>query len=277
MKFRKFKKRYWISAICVILVYYLFVWGPLFPWNPIKSGYKEYKSQTYSVYFAQDTALPSYYQSLETFLSDTSTTFDLPISRSIKIIRTDKDHMRGYIPWLHTDGLGGVALMTGDILYINAEKIAEQELNEEEYVKHELVHLLHHQNTNIFNASRAGSITYISEGVPFYVGGPRFYSHDEFIEHLKKARLEESTEGDSPYVADAFKGLNEESAERYKVSHTLYGEFIKYLIESYGQEKFNTFNHEYLKTPSLHRTIFEEQYGKKLEVALQEFEDTQLK
>ncbi len=274
MKIRKFKKRYWITAICVILFYYLLAFGPLFPWNPIKSGYEELKAQTYSVYYQKDTELPAYYQNLESYLSETSITFNLPRTRYIKLIRTDKSHMKGYIPWLNTDSLGGVALQTGDILYINSEKIAEQKLNEEEYIKHELVHLLLHQNTNIINASRATKVTYVSEGIPFYLSGPSFYSQKEFLECLKKVKLQETTEGDEIYTADSFSGLDEQSAERYKVSHMLYGGFIGYLIKTYGQEKFNIFDHEFLNTPSLHRQLFEEVYEKKLEVVLQEFEES---
>jgi hypothetical protein len=270
---KKFKKRYWITVIGLIIFYYLLNVGPLFPWNPWKSGYEEFKSQTYAVYTPQGTVMPTFYQSLDGYLTETSKQFDLPLTHPIKLIRVDKAHFKAYLPWMNTDALGGAALQTGDVLYVGFEKIAQQGLNEEEYVKHEVVHLMHHQNTNILNSAAGLKIEYLSEGVPFYAGGPRFYPREEFLERLKKVKLAETTSGDEIYTPETFSVLDEKTAEQYKVSHMLYGEFIKYLIDTYGQEKFNAFDHEFLKTPSLHRTIFEEQYGKKLEVVLQEFEE----
>jgi hypothetical protein len=273
MKLLKFKKRYWLTTIGVIVLYFLCTAGPLFAWSPIKPGYETFSAKTYTVYYPAGTELPEYYKSLDTYLAETSEQFTLPLKQHIRLIRTDKSSLQKYLPWMKTDGLGGVALQTGDVLYISFEQIAEREFNEEEYLRHEVVHLMHHQNSNMVNAFNAGKVTYLSEGVPFYAGGPRFFSRDEFIKNVKKAKLEETTEGDAIYTADAFAALDEQSAERYKISHMLYGEFIGYLIATYGQEKFNAFNHEYLKTPSIHRQLFEEQYGKKLEVVLQEFEE----
>jgi hypothetical protein len=277
MKLRKFKKRYWLTTITFILLYYLFIYGPLFPWSPVKSEYVEMSAKTYSLYaFGNGTMIPAY-PSLDSYISDTSKTFDLPLNNHIKIIRTDNKHLKNYLPWLNTDSLGGAALQTGDVLYVNAEKIQELGFKEEEYIKHEVIHLMHHQNTNIINSFNAGKVTYLAEGVPFYAAGPNFYSREELLERVKKLKLEETVEGNDIYTTESFSILDEESAERYKVSHMLYGEFIGYLIDTYGREKFNAFNHEYLKTPSIHRQVFDEHYGKKLEVILQEFEENLLR
>lgn len=271
---KKFRKRYWLTAIGLIALYILCTAGPFFAWSPIKPGYEEFEAQAYTVYYPEGTALPAYYKSLDQYLTDTSTQFSFPLKKRIKLIRTDKASLQAFLPWMQTESLGGAALQTGDVLYISYEKIKERELDEEQFIKHEIVHLMHHQNSNIINAFSAGKVTYLSEGVPFYAGGPRYYSRNEFLGRLKKANLEETTTGDTIYSSDAFSALDEVSGERYRISHMLYGEFIAYLISTYGQEKFNTFDHEYLKTPSIHRQLFEEIYGKKLETALQEFEET---
>lgn len=274
MKIRKFKKRYWVTLVGVILLYIAATAGPLLPWSPLKPGYDEYLAETYSVHYPSQKGMPEYYKDLDAYIQANSKQFNLPVKKKIKLIRTDKASLQKYLPWMKTDNLGGVALQTGDVLYISYEKIEERGLQEEEFVRHEIIHLLHHQNANIINSFNAGKITYLSEGVPFYSGGPKYYSREEWLERLKKAKLEEATTGDSLYIPDAFSMYDPESGDEYRVSHMLYGEFIKYVIDMYGQEKFNTFNLEYLKTPSLHRELFEETYDKKLEVVAQEFETT---
>lgn len=274
MKIRKFKKRYWITLIGLIILYIAATAGPLLPWSPLKPGYDEYLAKTYSVHYPPAKGMPEYYKNLDAYIQANSTQFNLPLKKKIKLIRTDKANLQKYLPWMKTDNLGGAALQTGDVLYISYEKIKERGLQEEEFIRHEIIHLLHHQNAHIINSFSAGKVTYLSEGVPFYAGGPKYYSREEWLERLKKAKLEEATTGNSLYTADAFSVYDTESGDAYKISHMLYGEFIKYLIDTYGQEKFNTFNLGYLKTPSLHRELFEETYDKKLEVVAQDFEKT---
>lgn len=276
MKIIRFKKRYWITLLVVIGLYFLGTAGPLLAWSPMKPGYAEFKAKTYTVFYPEQTQLPEYYKTLDPYIERFSEELDLPLKKNIKLIRSNKENIQKYLPWMSTESIGGAALQTGDVLYISYEKIAEQGMNEEEFVKHEIIHLIHHQNATLINSFNAGKRTYLSEGVPFYAGGPRYYSREEFLERLKKVKLEETKEGDEIYVSDAFSSLDKESAEQYKVSHMLYGEFIGYLIRIYGQDTFNAFNHSFLENPFMHRELFEEHFGKKLEVVLQEFEDSLL-
>jgi hypothetical protein len=276
MKIIRFRKRYWVTLLVMIGIYFLGTAGPLLAWSPVKPGYTELKAQTYTVYYPEATEVPEYYKTLDPYIKQYSEQLDLPLKKNIKLIRTNKANIQKYLPWMSTESIGGAALQTGDVLYISYEKIAEQGLSEEEFVKHEVIHLLHHQNATILNSFNAGKRTYMSEGVPFYAGGPRYYSREEFLERLRKATLEETTEGDTIYTEQSFAALDRESGEQYKVSHMLYGEFIVYLIATYSQEKFNAFNHAFQENPFMHRELFEEHFGQKLEVVLQEFEESLL-
>lgn len=273
MKLLRFKKRYWITVLVIIGLYFLGTAGPLFAWSPIKPGYASFEAKTYTVYYPENSQLPEYYTFLDSYIQQYSEHLSLPLKKNIKIIRADKANIKKYLPWMHIESIGGAALQTGDVLYISFEKVEEQEMSEEEFVKHELIHLLHHQNTTLVNSFNASKREYMSEGVPFYAGGPHYYAKKDFLNSLKKVKLEEAKEGDDLYVSDAFTNLDKESGEQYKVSRMLYGEFIGYLITTYGQERFNAFNHAFLENPFMHRELFEEHFGKKLEVVLQEFEE----
>lgn len=273
MRIIRFKKRYWITLLVMIGLYFLGTTGPLLAWSPIKPGYAEHQAETYTVYYHEDVPLPEYYKTLDAYITQYSGQLELPVKKNIKLIRTNKANIKKHLPWMSTESIGGAALQTGDVLYISYEKLTEQGMNEEEFVKHELIHLLHYQNATLINSFNAGKRIYMSEGVPFYVGGPRYYPREEFLEKVKRAKLEETLEGDEIYIVDAFSALDKESGDQYKISHMLYGEFIGYLISTYGQEKFSSFNHAFLENPFMHRELFEEHFGKKLEVALQEFEE----
>lgn len=274
MKILKFRKQYWITILIMMALYFLGTAGPLLAWSPMKPGYEEFSASTYTVYYPKGTALPEYYKRQDTYIQQFCEQLDLPLKKHITIIRTSEANMQKYLPGISAESIGGVALQTGDILYINYEKV--QGKAEEEFVRQKLIHLLHYQNTTIINSFNAEKRTYMSEGIPFYASGSRYYSRERFLKRLKNATLEETTEGDTIYRTDAFAALDKESGEQYKVSHMLYGEFIGYLMNTYGQEKFNAFNHAFLENPFMHRELFEKHFGKKLEVVLQEFEDSLL-
>lgn len=270
---KKFRKKYWLSILVLLLLIVSFLFGPLFPWSPVKPGYQTREAEQFTLYSPTDRAIPEFYSSLDAEITTLSAALELPVKRDIKIIRTEKSAFQGYMPWLRTESLGGVALQTGNVLFVSYEKIAERQLSEQEFVKHELIHIILHQNSTLGNALRAGSITYISEGVPFYLGGPNYFPKNEFIEKIKPIDLKETTKGDAIYEDGTFNSLDEASGDRYKVSHMLYGEFVRYLVTTYGTNKFNAFNKAVLQDPGAHRKLFEEHFEMKLEAALQIFEE----
>jgi hypothetical protein len=259
-------------GLLLLVIVVLFLFGPLFPWSPVKLNYQTKSFQTYDVVYQTGTQLPPFYAELDSVITDIHTTLNLKLLKRIKLIRTDKQAFQGYLPWIQTESIGGAALQTGDVLYISYKKIQERKLSEEEFIRHELVHLINHQNSTLASAFRGGSVPYISEGIAFYMGGPKYYTDDEFLKRLRKASLTETTTGDQIYAADAFSTLDRTAADQYKISHMLYGRFIAYLITKYGQSTFNAFNKDFLSNPEKHREHFQKHFKQKLDVVLKDFE-----
>lgn len=271
MKFPLFQLKILIPTLLFVIIALLFLFGPLFPWSPVKPGYQKYAFDTYSVVYPHDFYIPNYHADLNLFIEEIEATLQLPQKKRISVIYAKRADLQRFVPWLKTDGLGGIVLLTGDVVYINYEKISEMGTSQEEYLKHELVHALHHQNFPIPKSHQAAKITYMSEGIPFYFGGPYFYAGDEWVYRLSKTELQASPSGDQPFTAESFQNLDTKIGEQYKVSHMLYGKFIGYLITTYGQEKFNDFNQDFHSNPTNHRQLFDQHFGEKLEVVVEKF------
>lgn len=253
-----FKKKVFIFFLVsfFLITILSFLSGPLFPWSPLKPDYAQYEGKHYAVYYSRGTSMPDFYKDLDPVLGKLSNTYNLTFHKKIKLIRTSENSLKFYLPWIRTEGIGGAALQTGDVLYINYEQIQQMDMNEEEFVNHEVTHLLQHQNTDFFKSFT--NIPYITEGTAVYFGGPRYFtSKDAFYELANKTPLEVNKNGNAIFTDKSFAKLNTKSGERVKFVYTLYGEFISYLINTYGNKTFNAFYHNFLEDPENHRELFQ--------------------
>ncbi len=244
-----------LLIISSILIFYSLFWGPLFAYNPIKLNYEKIKGENYELFYKNKLIQEPCFKNVDTYILQFEKDFRLRSKKNVKIIITEESDLKRFMPWKRTTGMGGMALQTGDVLYINVTPIYENSYNIEEYIKHELVHLLTYQNSGVINALKMDQMWMI-EGVPVAFGGPNYYTNEEFERMLQE---------------NEFRDAKPSSGEGGRVYYTVYGKFIKFLCDKYGKEVFNTFLETYTKDPSDWNTHFENIFESDFESVEKEF------
>jgi hypothetical protein len=242
---------------------YLF-WGPLFPWNPLKPGFKKFESSSVTVYITEFNGEDIVFK-IDEILREEEDFHGIGFKKKFKIIILGKEsNMKRFLPWLRGSGYS-VKLGSVNLIYIGANARNSQ-YGIGVFLKHEISHLLIHQNT----PSRGDNMEiqkqgWLSEGVATYFGGPHYYDKDEFIELWTQLGL-------------TFDSLYEENPLKmdrsiFHLKYTYYRFFIEFLIETYGLEKLQAYLKSYLINPKNYKIIFPEVYNEELKEILQDYND----
>jgi hypothetical protein len=251
-----------ILVTLTIITLYLF-WGPLFPWNPIKTGFIKIESPRVTAYI---TDYNNEYEIdiLEDLLREEEEFHGLNFKEEFRIVVLgEKSNMKRFLPWMRGTGYS-VKLGSVNVIYIgpNARK---SPYGIGVYLKHEISHLLLHQNT----ASHEMNLeilkqAWLAEGVATYFGGPHYYTKKEFVELWKMRGLRlNHLYMENPHDMDR---------SIIRLKYTYYRFFIEYLVGTYGMEKLQTFIKSYVNNPKNYNTYFPEVYNKELDEVLQGFE-----
>lgn len=259
----KVKKRYWVLTFgLLILIVYLF-WGPLFPWNPIKSGYEIISSSKATVYFSDLSERDSVVYHIEEIIREEEKFHDLKYADDFKIIILKKDsNMKRYLPWLKGSGYS-VSLSLANVVYIGPTA-RKSSAGIEPYLKHELSHLLVGQNTTFKNGLKILDQGWFGEGIAEYFSGHSFYDKDEFLQLWKINNLQLS-------------GLFEQnphkmSAEELKLRYSYYGFFIEFLVENFGINKLQQYLKRYINNPENYKELFVEVYAVDFDQVVEQFD-----
>ena len=243
-----------------VLIVYLF-WGPLFPWSPIKPGYKRMEASWARVYMADSETDSSVYR-LDEILKEEEAFHGLKFNEKFRIVILGKEsNMKRYLPWLNGSGYS-IKLGMVNVIYIGPNARTSP-YGMEPYLKHEISHLLIHQNASSaksnFQIQHQGWLT---EGVATYFGGPHFYDRHELFELW----TENGLAFDDLYCENPL-----EMGGRFKMKYTYYRFFIDYLISTYGLEQFQSYLRMYIRDPKKYQSIFMDVYGKDLSDILSGF------
>ncbi|MFC2115480.1 peptidase MA family metallohydrolase [Bacteroidota bacterium] len=260
MKIRSRKKLLFL-AFFLPVVLYLF-WGPLFPWNPLKFGFKKIASSKANVYITDFNGESVVYK-LNELIQEEEEFHALKFKEKFRIIILGKEsNMKRYLPWMKGSGYS-VKLGFINVIYIGANARNSQ-YGMDVFLKHEISHLLIHQNTsssgNNFEILKQGWLT---EGVATYFGGPYYYEKNEFI----KLWMENKLTFDNLYEENPL----EMDGSIFKLKYTYYRFFIEFLINTYGLEKFHSYLKRYIYTPQNYKIIFTEVYEEDLNEILKNF------
>jgi hypothetical protein len=180
-----------------------------------------------------------------------------------KIIIVSKDsHMKRFLPWLGGSGYS-VSLGIANVIYIGPTA-RKSPHGIEQYLKHEMSHLLISQNTTFKNDLKIHEQGWFSEGIAEYISGHCFYSKDEFLDLCRRKNFK-------------FSSLNEKSPldmpfNELKFNYTYYRFFIDFLIERDGINKFQNFLINYLDNPNHYKEIFIDVYSIDLQDILKDFQ-----
>ncbi len=246
------------STILVLL----FLFGPLLPWSLIKPGFKKIETESVQIYYKEEKYLDHaemYASVVENVIDEIEELYGLEQQSPVSVFVVDQGDLKRYIPWLNK-GVGGATLQIGDTIYINIEKILETDRDPLEYLKHEMVHEIIYQNSGLLNAYRMMDTSLFTEGFPVFYGGPTYYEDRiKFLEEYteKEPQIVVAREG-----AKAYTKIGETNSASF--NYTLYGEFIQYLVDTYGQEAVNNFLHKWINQPDNFRSDFKEIFGREL-------------
>jgi hypothetical protein len=168
------------------------------------------------------------------------------------------------LPWMYPGPPAGVALLTGDVIYLNQDNLERRKANKIDYLKHELIHELMDQNSRIWHSVKFPH--WLEEGAAGFYGGPYYMSRSEFLEQWRTHHLIHAAGG-----KDLYSNLDPQDP---KFNYTLYRYFVEYLVKTYGRTAFQSYLHGYLLEPDHYQTIFRDQYGKAMEDVIRDFEGT---
>ena len=260
MKIKSRRKFFFLTFLLLVVLYLL--WGPLFPWNPLKFGFKKIESPKATVYITDFNGENVVYK-LDEILQEGEKFHGMGFKEKFKIIILGKEsNMKRYLPWMKGSGYS-VKLGFLNVIYIGANARNSQ-YGIGVFLKHEISHLLIHQNTsssgNNLEILKQG---WLAEGVATYFGGPHYYEKNEFIELWTENGL-------------TFDNLYEENPLEmdrsiFRLKYTYYRFFIEFLIETYGIEKFQAYLKSYINNPKSYKIIFPEVYNEELNEILRKY------
>jgi len=234
----------------------------LFPWNPIKSGFRKIESSKATVYITEFNDENVVYK-LDEILQEEEEFHGIGFKKKFKIIILGKEsNMKRFLPWMRGSGYS-VKLGSVNVIYIGANARNSQH-GIAVFLKHEISHLLIHQNarsgSNNMEILKQG---WLSEGVATYFGGPHYYDKAEFLEVWTEKGL-------------TFNNLYEENplemdGSIFRLKYTYYRFFVEFLIETYGLEKLQAYLKSYIINPKNYKIIFPEIYDEELKEILQKY------
>jgi hypothetical protein len=264
MKVKIRKKIAGLFVAFVILTCYLF-WGPLFPYSPVKTGYRKIQTPKATLYIKDITARDSVVYDINTVIMQEEKFHDLKYTDDIKIIVLNKEaNMKRFLPWLRGSGYS-VSLSLINAIYIGPAARKSWD-GIEPYLKHELSHMLIGQNTPFKKALKIHRQGWFVEGIAEYFSGHYFYSRAKFLELCGMNQFN-------------FSDLHEKnplrmSLREVKLYYTYYRLFVEFLIDNYGIEKLQQYLKKYIEDPDDYKNLFSEIYPHDLNEILDKFSST---
>jgi hypothetical protein len=258
------RKIFLITATVLLVSFTLYhlMWGRLFPWSPVKIGYRQITLKGACVILPKHTPLPVEFKNMVKIFSETEEFHDLKFQTKIKII----------IPATHKSyknfsGQNAIAcaLQTGTVIFLSPEiKRRNRELAG--ILRHELSHALLFQNTTLAKSFKIPP--WLREGIAVYYGNPGDYY--EGIAFIKNAAGRKYMVNIRNYDKD-LKAIPEK--HRYKFLYAEFRYFISYIVSKYGREAFLRYIKLVLQEPGSEEKHFRKIFKKRLNVFFNEFKN----
>ena len=259
MKKKIIKRTAGILGIMIVLfVVYHVLFGRLFPWSPIKFGFKQVHFKKATVILPEEISLPKEFEHIDDFLVEAEQFHQLQFQKPVKVI-LPKTHSQ-YTRFSSVKALA-CALQSGTVVFLSPD-IPKEKRNRVDLLKHELSHVLLFQHTGMFKSFKLPD--WFQEGIAIYYGNPR----DNFIgEAFTKAAV------DDGYFFNILNAKEEIQkiplTYRYRFLHSEYRCFMAYLIETFGIDKVREYMRALLKVPEdefpLFRRIFDVEFQEVLD------------
>ncbi len=269
------------AAVAAVLLYAV-LFGPLFAFSPVKFGFNELSLARCSVFYPLGTTPDPAYAKLDDLIGEVEKFHRLSFSRRVRVMVCASDSQYGRF-----SRAGGSAstMPTGTVICVRPSiaattyppsldhrdgrlkllppsNPANRDL--QSFLKHELSHAILYQNTTLWKAAKIKR--WVEEGLAIYSGNSAHYYGGKDLQTLA--------------IGDKFWfDLLDEDAEpvgipadiKHYFSYGLYGSFVAFLIETYGDEKVLTFIHDYIHAPADEEKLFLTTFGISLPDAVERY------
>ena len=245
-----------LVAIAVVLIA-MALYGPLFPWSPIKPGYTHFTLHRADIYYPAGTTLAEPYQKVDQFIEDAEQFHLLKMPDRVTVIAPStwtRLHMQ--LPW-QRGPVAGITLQTGTVIFITP-KVAEKNFDVGEFLRHELSHAILDQNMTMWRGHQLTHEPWLYEGLAVDFGRQKAYlTETEFLERAKTQPL-----------APIFNGDNSDMRFNYVAWRC----FVEYLMKTRGRGKFQDYLLRIMQNPADARAVFPEFFGVSFDGEVQGFE-----
>ena len=270
-----------VAGVAAVLLYAL-LFGPLFAFSPLKSGFNELRLGRCKVSYPSGATPDPAYSQLDNLMAQTEAFHRLTFKKNVRVIVCASNSQ--YRRFSLASG-NACTIQTGTVIYIRpsiseasypphiayengALKLlppanpAKRDLAG--FLKHELSHAILYQNTTPWKAMKIKR--WLEEGLAVYFGNSNHYYAGE---ELRSLAIDDAFWFN---LTDEDAGSKEIPGEiRYFFTYGAYGEFVKYLVETHGREPVLDFVHDYIRDPQNEEALFKSQFGIGLNDALEEF------
>lgn len=231
------------SIVLSGIIFYLFLYGRLFPFSPVIIGFEKYEFEKATIYFHDNEDI-SDFKVIDSLIYKTEQFHQLTFKRKVKIFICNSDseikRLSGCSTRFNTQ-LNGRIFVSGKA---NEER-KKRKIHLDTYLKHELSHSVLFQNMSLILALNYPG--WFTEGTAVYsanqMGVDGYFSKEETLNKIKEGFFVEPKDwGTILSISSKGKTVKECSIEnKYKFIYSEYGLIVESLIQAYGKDKFDTF------------------------------------
>ena len=237
------KRKIFLTAILVIVVIlvYQLLYGRLFPFSPIVSGFKKHHHQRATIYY--QSADISRFGFIDSLVQEVEQSHLLNFRRKVEIIVCDSD--RKYRRYTGATARFITTPVYGRI-FVSDRAVNDhenQKIHLETYLKHELSHSLLYQNMSIFHSLKYPG--WFMEGLATYSAGQMgvdgYLNAEETIAKIKEGYFAEPKDWGT---ITSSKGKSVKECPLENKFHFIYSEYaliVQDLVQIQGEEGFKKF------------------------------------
>jgi hypothetical protein len=253
------KRKIILTAILVIvgILVYQLLYGRLFPFSPVVSGFKKHQHQRATIYY--QSADISRFGFIDSLVQVAEQFHQLAFKRKVEIFVCDSD--RTYHRYTGTNARFVTVPVYGRI-FVSAQAVDDyenQKIHLDIYLKHELSHSLLYQNMSIFHSLKYPG--WFMEGLATYSAGQMgvdgYLTPEETAAKIREGCFVEPKDWGT-IISSRGKSVKECPLEnKYHFIYSEYALIIKDLVQLQGEEILQGFLRRSIQDKDFYRLFLE--------------------